>query len=586
MCKKITQQFILTAVVLIIGCSTPLKEHTTTIDPKSQTAAIVEEQSGTVDLDTQIQLPLTQTTSVEQELEHRMEELEELAPANKGDDWEAVIGFNLHRETAQASSLSLDGAILYAIEHNLDIRIASLQPFISEQEVIAAEAAFDFLFGAGGSTRRSKIPQQQAFIGGNPVNSEVSTTDTFVGNASLVKQLYGGGSLTLSTEMTRTNNSTSGSAFLPDPAWQTVGTIDFTQPLLRNFGEKVTLAGVHLSEIAENQSKEDLRETLNSVVTSTEHAYLDLSMQWKILQVKTWLLEQGEQVVEILDLRREYDTGEVDYAQAVATVQQRNADVISQQSIVQKASDTLKKIINTDDYPLHSETVIQPAGILEANPVSISLRQAMMTAFENRPDLRKLSLTINSESINVQVADNARMPQLDMQAQMSFFGLGESASDGYKEVFDTDFINYLAGLSFEVPLGNRAAEANYTSARLQKMSAMAAHKQGIQQAVVDVKAALRDIVTSAELMQANRAYRIAQTENLRALLVEEETMAGLSPTFLNLKLQTQSGLATARIAEYDSMISYNKSIASLYKAMGTTLNMHQIDVESTTIHPE
>jgi len=178
------------------------------------------------------------------------------------------------------------------------------------------------------------------------------------------------------------------------------------------------------------------------------------------------------------------------------------------------------------------------------------------------------------------------MPQLDMQAQLSFFGLGESASDGYKEVFDTDFINYLAGLSFKVPLGNRAAKANYTSARLQKMSAIASQKQGIQQAVIGVKTALRDIVTNAELMRANRAYRIAQTENLRALLVEEETMAGLSPTFLNLKLQTQSGLATARIAEFGSIVNYNKSIASLYLAMGTTLDMHQVNFETNPIHQE
>jgi len=515
-----------------------------------------------------------------------MEEINQLSPANSNENWDSEVGFNLHRENATVTTLSLDNAILFAIEHNLDIRIASLQPFISEQGVVAAEAAFDFLFGAAGSTKRTKIPQQQAFIGGVPINSAESTTDTFTGNVSLVKQLYGGGTLTLSTDMTRTNNSTTGSIFLPDPAWQTVGTIDLSQPLLRNFGEKVTLAQVRLSELTLDQSKEALRDTLNTVVTSAEHAYLDLSMQWKTLQIKLWLLEQGEQIVTILDLRRFYDTSEADYAQAVATVQQRNADVISQQSMVQKASDTLKKIINTDEYALSSEEIIQPIGILEAGPISISLRQAIMTALENRPDLRQLTIAINSESINVQVADNARMPQLDMQAQLSFFGLGESASDGYKEVFDTDFINYLAGLSFKVPLGNRAAKANYTSARLQKMSAIASQKQGIQQAVIGVKTALRDIVTNAELMRANRAYRIAQTENLRALLVEEETMAGLSPTFLNLKLQTQSGLATARIAEFGSIVNYNKSIASLYLAMGTTLDMHQVNFETNPIHQE
>ena len=80
-------------------------------------------------------------------------------------------------------------------------------------------------------------------------------------------------------------------------------------------------------------------------------------------------------------------------------------------------------------------------------------------------------------------------------------------------------------------------------------------------------------------MRANKDYRIAQTENLRALLVEEETMAGLTPTFLNLKLQTQTGLASARTAEFSSVINYNKSIAELYRAMGITTQKHQVDVE-------
>ena len=63
---------------------------------------------------------------------------------------------------------------------------------------------------------------------------------------------------------------------------------------------------------------------------------------------------------------------------------------------------------------------------------------------------------------------------------------------------------------------------------------------------------------------------------MRALAVEEETMAGLTPTFLNLKLQTQVGVANARIAEFGSIVNYNKAIVSLNKAMGTTLDTHQV----------
>ena len=74
------------------------------------------------------------------------------------------------------------------------------------------------------------------------------------------------------------------------------------------------------------------RGVLNKVITETEHAYLQLELEWKVLQIKQWLLVQGESVVKILEIRMEYDTSEADYAQAVATVEQRRADVINQQA--------------------------------------------------------------------------------------------------------------------------------------------------------------------------------------------------------------------------------------------------------------
>jgi len=198
---------------------------------------------------------------------------------------------------------------------------------------------------------------------------------------------------------------------------------------------------------------------------------------------------------------------------------------------------------------------------------------------EKRPDLRRLAMSIDSQSINVQVAKNATLPQLDLQAQMSLYGLGNVSGEGYQEVFDMDYINYMVGLTFQVPVGNRAAKARHESSQLQRTKAMATYRRGVQEVLLGVKSDLRNIMTNAELLQANKSYRIAQSENLRALAVEEETMAGLTPTFLNLKLQTQSGLAAARILEITSIVNYNKAIASLYESMGTTLDMHQMAIQ-------
>jgi outer membrane protein TolC len=589
MFTKNTQTSAIAFILLIPACASPFSvpvnnvsdsvtEIKTPIKTKTTQINTVFENK-TKEIDTQIQLPIQTITKVEEALKHRTEELSVLVPANTP-SWDSDTGVNLHLLTSNQRPLSLQEALFFSLENNIDIQIAILQPQIAEQNTIQAEAAFDFVFGAGASKKRSRIPQQQILSpAGASLNSDETSTDQFLSNASLIKNLYGGGTLTASTNITKSETEAGGFSYSPDPAWQTVGTLELNQPILRNFGKKITLAQVRLSKINKSQSDEDLRSSLNTTVAATEQSYLDLSFQWKKLQVSLWLLEQGEQVVEILELRRSYDTSEADYAQAVATVQQRTAEVIKQQSVVQSASDNLKKLINTDNYSLDSEDIIQPVGELSANPISISLRQALVTAVSNRPDLRNLSLQINAREIDIEVADNARLPQLDMQAQMSFYGLGDNASDGYSEVFGGDYVNYLVGLSFQVPLGNRSAEANFQSSRLKKMSAVATYKRGVQQATIEVKSALRNIVTNAALIQANKAFRVAQAENLRALTVEEETMAGLTPTFLNLKLQTQTGLASARTAELRAIVDYNKSISSLYKAMGTSLEQRQIELD-------
>jgi outer membrane protein TolC len=144
---------------------------------------------------------------------------------------------------------------------------------------------------------------------------------------------------------------------------------------------------------------------------------------------------------------------------------------------------------------------------------------------------------------------------------------------------DSDFVDYLLGLVFEYPLGNRAAEAAFRQARLQRTSAVVGYQQAVQIVVLDVKRALRDVITFYELIMATRSFRVAQAENLRPLLVEEQTMAGLTPEFLNLKFQRQETLAQARQQEIGALANFDKSLAALYRAMGTGLKMKGIDFE-------
>jgi hypothetical protein len=62
--------------------------------------------------------------------------------------------------------------------------------------------------------------------------------------------------------------------------------------------------------------------------------------------------------------------------------------------------------------------------------------------------------------------------------------------------------------------------------------------------------------------------------------VEEETLAGLTPEFLNLKFQRQERLALARAEELLALSNFDQAVAGLYRAMGTGLTMQSIDFDA------
>ena len=555
------------------GCQSPLSSHFNTVNLKNIQHLLGEDVHVEDGLSVSVQgIP----KDIEPALIERMEELDAITPVGIDGTWPSQITTPISGEPLSTTSITIDQAVLWAIKNNLDLQLARLEPAISRQSYIQADSLFDFVFAGNASNRGVKIPQQQTLVGGIQLGASESVSDVQTYEASLAKKLTSGGTFTVASTVTKTNSETSGFTFNPNPSWQSIGTLDFKQPLLRGFGEKVALSEVKLAKNASAKSIQEFKHALHILVTDTEKAYLQLALQWRILQVQEWLLEQGDSVVEILELRRAYDTSESDYAQAVATVKQRSANVISQQAEVQNASDQLKLLMNNPTLAIETTTVLCPKGDIKVEDIHLSLRDTILTAAANRPDLQSLRISVDSQNIKVKVAKNATLPQLDLQAQLSFYGLDSGIGNAYSEVFNGEYISHLIGLSFEQPLDNRFAKAGYRSSRLQRVAAITTYNKAIQQVILEVKVAMRKVATNAALVSANKSFRIAQAENLRALLVEEDTLSGLTPTFLNLKLQTQAGLANARIAEFTSAVNFNSALASLYLASGTTLEMHQI----------
>jgi outer membrane protein TolC len=289
----------------------------------------------------------------------------------------------------------------------------------------------------------------------------------------------------------------------------------------------------------------------------------------------------GVQVRDTLAGRRELDITLAEYADAVARVEQRRADVIRVRRQVRAASDALRLLINDPQMTISSEAVLYPLDQTIEAPISYNLREAILTAIDNRPEIQQAALGIQDATIRERVTGNERLPLLNLSAQMAYSGLDDNAGGAYDNLGGGDFIDYVLGLAFEYPLGNRAAEARHRAAGLQRTATVLGYQRAVQDVILDVKSALRDVITNYELILATRSFRVAQAENLRTLLVEEQTLAGLTPEFLNLKFTRQETLAQAQRQEVQSLVNFDKSVAALYRAMGIGLAMKKINVEVT-----
>ncbi len=511
-------------------------------------------------------------------LESRREELDHLTPWGSGDRPALELGPDLEGQPQQRVTVTLEQVITTAVNKNLAIQAARLLPAIRAEDVIAAEAIFDTVLFASTDYANIDEPEAVTVLNGVPLGVPTSRSNSWRFETGLSKRFATGTQLTASTDFSRFNNRTPGISFTPDPAYNAAVRLGVTQSLLRGYGEDANMAVIRLTRNDQRRSVEDVRIALLKLADETEAAYWDLVQAWADLGIAEWLVSVGIEVRDVLERRREFDVSLAEYSDAVARVEQRRADVIRAQRAVRLASDRLKELINDPAMSLAGETVILPTNELVDEPIKYNVREALLTAVDNRPEIARAALLIDDTDIRIAAADNGRLPVLDLSAQASFLGLDDSLGGSYGEVGDADFIDYVMGLLFQYPLGNRAAEAEYRRTRLERSTAIIAYRRSVQEVILDVKSALRDVLSNYQLIGATRSNRVAQAENLRALLVEEETLASLTPEFLALKFQRQDLLASARRQEIDATASFDKSVSSLYRAMGVGLSMKNIDV--------
>jgi outer membrane protein len=574
------------ALLTQAGCEDPLRRQQDE-DLQRTFDATLEREAGGAAKDLAQNETQTPVSEVFESLKSRRAELDAMGPQPRDAGPGLDVGPDLSNEPPREVILPLQRAIASAVQNNLAVQIARLDEAISQTDIIRAEAVFDtVLFASGGYTRTNQ-PQPVVNTGGggsillNPSADQRNWNLT----TGLQQQFATGTNIAVSTTMLWQDITDPNNTITPNPSYDTALNLTLSQPLLKGFGLDVNLAQLRLARNQDRRSMQAVRAQLLSTVAQVEAAYWQVYLQRQRLVSARWLLAEGEGVRGRLEKRRGYDTSLAQYADAVSKVEDRRAQVIRAERELQRAVNALKQIMNDPQLPPGgSETIVVVDAPVD-QPLRYSMGDALASAMAQNPQVAAALLGIDDASIGLDVADNGRLPQLDLEASGALYGLASGLGDSWQTLGDNDWIEYAIGATFKQPIGNRGAEAEYRRARLSRSRAVIGYRSAVQETVLSVRNALQDAAAAYRLIGQTRAQRLAAAENMRALAIEEENIAVLTPEFLALKFLRQDSLAVTQLAEAAALVDYNTAIANLYSAIGSGLERNRIELKLVDAAP-
>lgn len=486
------------------------------------------------------------------------------------------LGQDLMGQPQRVAPVSLKHAVRSATAKNLQVQFARIAPAITESQVAAAEAAFDWTVFSNVNYNNLDSPRVATGFGGSATSNRVDQSQSVGTQVGVRRPLVSGGRLTIQHDYSYTDNSTPGLTSDPNPANQVAFTLQWDQPLLKGFGSDVTQSEIRLARNAERRDVQQLKRELIRTVTETERNYWQLVQAHRDVQILRRLLERGERVRDQLKQRERIDANQAQIADAIARVEGRKADLARAQTQLKIVSDRLKILINDPEWPIGSDIVLVPSDDAIDAPIKFSLLDSLRSAIQQRPEVQQAILSIDDTSIRQTVARNSRLPDLNVRLQARFADMDDNTAQAYGSIFGREFVDYVVALAFEMPIGNRRAEAEYRRRRLERMQSVISYRNTIQQTLGEVMGALNRVTLNHALIAQSQVGRLAASESLRVLLIEKEITQGYTIERLNVEFQQQERLAAAERDEVQALTEYNSALADLFAAMGTTLERNGI----------
>jgi len=465
-------------------------------------------------------------------------------------------------------NLTIEQAITRALARSPEIMVVSFEPDISKEEIAKAAAEFDYT--AFGRINYGKDDRPTNSI----TNMDIGQTRTRLWEAGVKQKGVTGSEWSLGWALTRKWDDLTTRVL--STRYEPMLTFQLRQPLLRNAWEEVNLAGVNISRLNYEIALTAFRQKTEEIAVKVISTYWLLLQSRRELEIQQWLFDKTVETLKKVEDRREIDATDVQVKQAEAYVETRRAVLFQAKKRIIDVQDALMRLLSDPQMNVLSEVKIVPATVPNTEAKRIETSDALQLAMKNNPAIQQRQLGIAVAQINIDVAQNQRMPRLDLVASAGLQGFAKNASNAQDRLYDGDYTSYGIGLSLEYPLGNRQRKAELRRRQLEHSQAIWTLQDISDEVATQVKERIREVETTHQEMQAQAAAVRAAKIHLQAVEDTEPIRARLTPEFLLVKLQGQETLASARRAEIKAVVDFNNAIAGLAQATGTVLELHHV----------
>jgi len=501
-------------------------------------------------------------------------------------------------DTRQSVALTLDDAVKFALDRNLDIAVQRLNPEINDIAVASIASVYRPALTSTLAAASTSNPATSAIAGSNTPGAPIDTTlDTY--NGGLAQNIpWGGGSAAIALNNNR--NTTTSANTLYNPYYNTNWSGSYTQPLLRNFRIDSTRQQLQVTKLNRDISDIQLRSTITNTVSNVRNAYWDYVFALQSVDVAQQSVSLADQLVRDNQTRVEVGTmAPIDVVTAQSQAATAKQNLVVAQSTMRTAELALKRLIVGGTSDPNWAVRLDPVDRPQFSPQTFDIEGAVRRALAERTDLEIVKKDTEMNDVTLKFLQDQMKPQADLVATYGVVGLGGTQliksgtnvnntvitgtvpggyADALSPLFRNDFPRWTVQMNFSYPLGLSAQQANVARARVQLNQAQAQIKQVELQVATDVTNAVLTAQSNTERVQAAQAARELAQQTMEAEKSKFEV--GMSTNY-NV-IQTQRDLATAQNNELQAILNYRKSLVELERLQQTTLTTLNITVLSAT----